>query len=201
MGRGDARDRRLAYSGGMSSATRPGRWRYGAAAQLFHWLTAILVLVAFIYGPGGPESRVYSSAMDGDRRLHETLGLAVLGLSVLRLAWLAVAGRPSEPPMPDWMLNLSRVVQGLLYLLLFAVPLTAITGAWLEGHPLTWLGGDIAPRLAESHAAGRTIAEIHGWLGDAILWLAGLHAAAALYHHFVLRDRVLAAMLPGRAGR
>jgi cytochrome b561 len=86
-----------------------------------------------------------------------------------------------------------------LYVLLFAVPLTAITGAWLEGHPLTLLGGvAIAPWLAESHASGAQIAEIHTWLGDAILWLAGLHALAALAHHFLLRDGVLLSMLPGR---
>jgi len=45
------------------------------------------------------------------------------------------------------------------------------------------------------------IASIHTWLGDAILWIAGVHAAAALYHHFVLRDRVLRSMLPGIADR
>ena len=47
-----------------------------------------------------------------------------------------------------------------------------------------------------SHALGNTFAELHGWLGDAILWLAGLHATAAIYHHQILRDGVLASMLP-----
>jgi cytochrome b561 len=46
---------------------------------------------------------------------------------------------------------------------------------------------------------GATLAQLHGTLGDAIIWLAGLHAAAALYHHFFLKDRVLRAMLPGSA--
>ena len=85
-----------------------------------------------------------------------------------------------------------------LYLLLFAVPLTAIAGAWLEGHPLTLLAGlQVAPQIAESHDLGVTISELHTWLGDAILWLAGLHAVAALYHHFFLKDGVLKSMLPG----
>ena len=52
--------------------------RYSAVAQALHWATAILVLVAFIYGPGGSEQRVYSHARDFDRQLHETLGLCVL---------------------------------------------------------------------------------------------------------------------------
>jgi cytochrome b561 len=42
------------------------------------------------------------------------------------------------------------------------------------------------------------MAVIHTWLGDAILWIAGVHAAAAFYHHFFLRDEVLRSMLPGQ---
>lgn len=171
--------------------------RYGTLEQALHWATAILVLVAFIYGPGGSEQRVYSGAREFDRRLHETLGLCVLALTLVRLAWRAFDKRPDPAAVPRWMGVSAKVVQVLLYLLLFVVPFTAITGAWLEGHPLTWLGGDIQPWITESHPTGAWFANLHGWLGDAILWLAGLHAVAALYHHFVLRDGVLRAMLPG----
>ncbi len=175
------------------------RTRYGLVAQAFHWLTAVLVLVAFIYGPGGSEQRVYSAARDFDRQLHETLGLCVLALVVLRLLWRLVDTRPEPVPVARWMGIAAKAVQVALYLLLFAVPLTAIAGAWLEGHPLTLLGGlEIAPRLAQAHATGTLVAEIHTWLGDAVLWLAGLHALAALAHHFILRDGVLVSMLPGR---
>ena len=170
---------------------------YGAVAQAIHWVTALLVLVAFLYGPGGAEERIYSPARDFDRQLHETLGLCVFALVLLRVLWRLVDTRPEPVPMARWMYVASKAVQGLLYLLLFALPLTAIGGAWLEGHPLTLLGGlRIAPLLGLSHHLGQTIAEIHTWLGDVILWLAGLHALAALYHHFVVGDRVFASMLP-----
>jgi cytochrome b561 len=175
--------------------TRP---RYGAVAQFFHWATAILVLVAFVYGPGGSEQRVYSLARDSDRQLHETLGLAVFALAIIRLAWRAFDVSPDDQPMPPWMTLSSRVLHATLYVLLLLLPITAISGAWLEGHPLTLLGNiRIEPWLAEHHPVGSAIASIHAWLGDAILWVAGVHAAAALYHHFVLRDRVLRSMLPG----
>ena len=172
---------------------------YSGAGLAFHWLTAVLVVVAFTLGPGGSEARVYSAAKDLDREWHEVLGLTVLSLTLIRLAWRAFAGTPKLPPSVRWMHITSRVVQGLLYALLLAVPLSAITGAWLEGHPLT-LGvlGHIPPLLPQNKSWGRNVAEIHTWLGDAILWLAGLHAAAALFHHFVLRDDVLWAMLPAR---
>ncbi len=114
------------------------------------------------------------------------------------MEWRAFDGVPDDPPMPSWMRLSSRIVQAILYLLLLAIPLTAISGAWLEGHPLTFLGNvRIGPLLAEAHDAGTAIASVHTWLGDAILWVAGAHAAAALYHHFVLRDGVLRSMLPG----
>jgi cytochrome b561 len=173
------------------------RTRYGAVAQALHWITAVLVVAAFIYGPGGSEQRVYSAARDFDRQLHETLGLCVFVLVIVRALWRMVDTRPEPPLLPRWMDLASKAVQAALYLLLFAIPLTAIAGAWLEGHPLTFLVGvEIPPLLALSHDTGATIASIHVWLGDAILWLAGFHALAALYHHLVLKDRVLVTMLP-----
>jgi cytochrome b561 len=174
------------------------RLRFGAAAQFFHWATAILVVVAFVYGPGGSEERVYSMARDFDRQLHETLGMSVFAITLLRLAWRAFDGVPDEPPMARWMRRSSKTVRAALYILLIALPVTAISGAWLEGHPLTLLGNvRIGPLLSQAHGVGSTLAGLHGWLGDAILWIAGVHATAALYHHFVLRDDILHTMLPG----
>jgi len=170
--------------------------RYGALAQTFHWGTALLVLVAFIYGPGGSEQRVYSAARDFDRQLHETLGLCVLALVAMRLLWRMVGARP-HPHTSGWMRVAATVTHTALYLLLLAVPFTAIAGAWLEGHSVTLLAGmEFAPVLPISHDLGATIARIHTWLGDTILWLAGFHALAALYHHLVLKDNALVSMLP-----
>lgn len=171
--------------------------RYGRFAQFLHWLTAVLVLLAFLYGPGGPESRVYAASRDFDRHLHETLGTAVFILLIVRLAWRVIDTRPEPAPVSRWMGWAAIAVQLALYVLLFAVPLSAMLGAWLEGHPLAYLGGlSIDAPFAPSHAMGATIATVHTWLGDAILWIAGLHALAALYHQFILKDGVLASMLP-----
>ena len=173
------------------------RTHYGSVAQLLHWVTAILVLVAFIYGPGGSEQRVYLPSRDFDRQLHETLGLCVFALVFLRVLWRLVDKQPDPPQLARWMRIAGKAVQGVLYLLLFAVPMTAIAGAWLEGHPLTLLAGlQIQPPIGMAHDLGLKFAKIHTQLGDAILWLAGLHALAAIYHHLFLKDGVLVAMLP-----
>jgi cytochrome b561 len=176
--------------------SRPGPY-YGSVAQLLHWATAILVLYAYCVRPGGSETSVYSAARDAERRLHETLGISVFALTALRLIWRGFEGRPDALAMPRWMHVASRLVQGLLFTLLFAIPLTAISGAWFEGHELTFLGGIQIPiYVSGSHDTGATLAELHGWLGDILIWTAGAHAVAALYHHFVLKDGVLGTMLP-----
>jgi cytochrome b561 len=184
-----------------SPAPPRAKTRYGSVAQALHWLTATLALAAFILGPGGSEQRVYSPGNGGNLHLHEALGTTVLALTILRLLWRTAQKPPTEPPMPAWMRNAAAVTHHALYLLLFLTPLTAIVGAWLEGHDIAAFGFVALPSpIAVSHATGAVIANLHGWLGDAIIWLAGLHAAAALFHHVILRDRVLRMMLPFHLG-
>lgn len=67
--------------------------RYGIIAQSLHWLTAILVAAAYISSAGGPETRVYRPEMAATRLAHETLGLCVIVLVLIRLAW-----RFADPP-------------------------------------------------------------------------------------------------------
>ena len=173
--------------------------RYSATARLFHWLTALLVVVAYIVSVGGPETRVYSAVNDFSRGSHELLGMSVFALTLVRLCWRTIFPSPKSPEMPAWMEVGAKLGQWALYALLVLVPVTAVVGAWLEGHPLTLLAvGNIQPWLAQSPQLGLALGDIHGWLGDALMWLAGLHATAALYHHFWRRDTVLLSMLPGR---
>jgi cytochrome b561 len=173
------------------------RLRYGAVAQGFHWLTAALVATAYLSSPGGSEQRVYSTAFDLTRDFHETTGMLLFAVVLLRLLWRATSSGPGSPPMAPWMKLAAKLAHYALYVLLIAIPSTAILGAWWEGHALTLLGGiTFAPMLAQAHDLGATVANIHTYLGNAIIWLAGAHAAAALFHHFVLRDGVLVSMLP-----
>src|SRR5262250_3223812 len=170
--------------------------RYGVGAQVFHWLTVVLVLAAYVLSKGDRYS-LYSAAADGIRRIHETLGMLVFIVVVLRLLWRLIDRMPATEPMPGWMAAAANLVQFALYALLIAIPATAVLGTWLEGIPVTLPGFDIAPQIAEAHGLGQLIMEIHTTLGNAILWAAGLHAASALFHHFCLRDEVFQSMVPG----
>jgi cytochrome b561 len=173
--------------------------RYSATAQVLHWLTALLVVVAYIVSVGGSETRVYLSVSDFSRGLHELFGMSAFALTLVRVCWRAIFPPPKSPDMPAWMELGARLGRWTIYALLVLVPLTAILGAWLEGHPLTVLVlGNVQPWLPQSRQLGLVLANIHGWLGDVLIWLAGLHAAAALYYHFWRRDAVFLSLLPGR---
>jgi cytochrome b561 len=179
--------------------------RYDGLSQAFHWITAIAVVIAFILGPEG-YGRLMRDGVDpathSDIVWHESLGILVLVLTVARLLW--VAARPAVPTfrMAGWMHLSSKLVHGLLWLLLLALPATALLTLGSEGHPLTLLGGvrvDQMPLIANSSLAHLADwGDVHGFLGDAILVLAGLHAVAAIYHHLMLKDGVLRSMLPGK---
>ncbi len=170
--------------------------RYGAAAQALHWLTVMLVLAAYMLSKGDGNS-LYSAAADELRRIHETFGVLVFIVVVVRLLWRLIDGTPAKQPMPRWLAAAAKLVHFALYALLIAIPATAVLGTWLEGIPVTLPGFDIAPQITKAHGLGQLIMEIHPILGDAILWIAGVHAAAALFHHFYLRDEVFQSMAPG----
>ena len=170
---------------------------YSWSARSFHWLSAILVLVTFILSEGGPESRIFSDTNRTTLTIHESLGTAVFILTVIRLIWRAFDRQPSPVPMPAWMHLASILTHWVLFGLLVLVPVTAIAGSWLEGHALSlYIFGDYGSPIGSSALIGKAILGIHPLLGDAIIWIAGLHAAAALFHHFILKDGVLKAMLP-----
>lgn len=184
----------------MKKTTFP---QYDKLSKVFHWVTAIIVVTAFILGPED-FGRLIDGGIDPGSRIdivwHESLGISVFTLTLLRLLWVAVRPAPPKIQMKPWMDVLGRLMHIALWGLLFALPLTALLALGSESHPLTLLGGfriDKLPFIADSSLANLADwGDVHKLLGDIILWLAGIHALAALYHHFKLRDGVLSSMLP-----
>lgn len=180
--------------------------RYDLFSRLLHWLTAIAVTIAFTLGPGGFGKLMHDGVDPGTRPdivWHESLGILVLALTAIRLLWVLL--RPAAPrfPMSRTTRLAGRAIHVALWVLLFALPATALLALGSEGHPLTLLGGvrvESLSAIAETRLAGLADwGDVHQFLGDSVMWLAGLHAAAALVHHAVLKDGVLRAMLPWRA--
>lgn len=170
--------------------------RYGIVTQAIHWVTALLVVAAFAYGPGGSERSAYRPSRDAQRLIHETLGMSVLILTLVRFAWTRVDTQPVHH-LAGPLALMAKVVRWLLYGLLFAVPCVAIAGAWLGGHPVELLGGlNFASPVATDTGLAGLMVTLHTKMGNVILWIAAIHASGAAYHHLVLKDQVLASMLP-----
>ena len=79
---------------------------------------------------------------------------------------------------------------------MLAVPLTAVVGVWLNGDTLNLIGNTtIITPFATMENMGELLLDLHPVLADVLMWLAGTHAAAALFHHFILKDTVLKSMI------
>jgi cytochrome b561 len=178
---------------------------YDTLSRIIHWLTALIVVAAFILGPEGFGRSIRQGldpALRWDIVAHESLGAILFVLTLLRLSWVALRPRPPRFELRPWMHFTSRAVQGLLWLLMLLLPVTAVLALGSEAHPLTLVGGvrvDKMPWIEQSSVAHwADWGEVHGLLGDVLIWLAAAHAAAALVHHFVLKDGVLRSMWPQR---
>jgi cytochrome b561 len=169
---------------------------WGAVSIALHWLTFVLVLGMALLGlnmtelPTGTfKVQVYA--------LHKSLGLTILGLTALRLLWRAFASRPTPVPAPRWQQLAASGSHGALYALLVLVPLS---GWWFNsasGFPLRWFGLVRLPALTTYDAQLKHLAkETHETLFFFLAAVVAVHAAAALWHHYFVRDRTLARMLP-----
>ena len=168
---------------------------YDRVAIALHWLTAALVLVQFVsaitwdYFP-----REIRETMES---LHVSLGVALTAVIVARLAWRWMPGHQVSSLEAGWVKLASKGMHYLLYALLVAQAALGFAFRWAQGHPVGFFGLPIpGPYGQLDRPVRRQLHELHEWGGWAIVVLALLHAAAALYHHYALKDRVLQRMLP-----
>jgi cytochrome b561 len=131
--------------------------------------------------------------------LHESLGLAVLTLVAIRLLWRIVNPAPAGEGLP-WQRRVARATHAGLYILMIAVPIAGYVTALARGHDLAWFGIALPPLLGADRSLSRTAIGVHEFLGWALLAFIGVHVAAALWHHVVVRDATLRRMLPRRTG-
>jgi cytochrome b561 len=170
--------------------------RYGKLTIALHWF--MLALLAAVYAC--IELRELFPRGSDPRNLLKTWHF-MLGLSVFALVWVRLAARlaggtpPITPPPAALQALAGKVVHVALYALMIAMPL----GGWLilsaEGEPVPFWGLTLPPLVGPNEELAELIEEVHETAGTVGYWLIGLHAAAALFHHYVLRDDTLRRML------
>lgn len=178
----------------MPLRDEPQRW--GSVSIALHWLSFVLVLGMALLGllmvdlPNSPAKLQWYA-------LHKSIGLTVLTLTALRMAWRALGTLPQPVPFtPDWQHRIARATHVALYALLVAVPLS---GWWFNsaaGFPLRWFGMFSLPRLTGFDKDIKALArDSHEFLFYALAALVLVHAVAALWHHYRLKDQTLIRML------
>ena len=130
------------------------------------------------------------------------LGLSVLALVGLRIAVRCTRSTPAiTPPPAVWQQKLATLAHLALYGLMLAMPLAGWVILSAEGKDIPFFGLTLPPLVGVNEALAHDVEEIHEAVGEAGYWLIGLHAAAGLFHHYLLKDNTLLRMLPGRAER
>lgn len=172
--------------------------RYGALAQIFHWLVVLGFLLQYGLGwymedlPNSPyKIEVYN--------LHKSIGLTILAVAVLRLLWRWANPVPPLPPgRPRWEERAARASHAALYTLIYAQPITGLVFVLYSQFP-SFIWGVKLPKPAADKALEDAFGAAHYYIQWVTLAVVAVHVAAALRHHFVLKDDVLRRMLPGAA--
>jgi len=177
--------------------------RYGMVAIALHWvlgaaLVAMLLMGWYMTGlPFSPQRlKLYN--------WHKWAGVAVLALSVVRLAWRLLHRPPALPAavqaaMPRWQQMAHHGTHHALYALFFVVPLVGWAYSSAAGFPVVFLGLVQLPDFVPvNKALAEAIKPWHAFFAYTLAALVALHVAAALKHHFMDRDGLLGRMWPGR---
>ncbi|KRG75741.1 cytochrome B561 [Stenotrophomonas ginsengisoli] len=172
--------------------------RWGAVSQLLHW--GIVALIAWMAWLGlTMVDMPPTPAKINTYALHKSVGLTLLVLVVVRLAWRLYAGAPrAVPGTPTWQARIASLTHVALYVLLLGIPLSGWLFNSAAGYPLQWFKQFNLPALAgKDEGLAELAISIHEWGFWALLALVALHASAALYHHLFQGDDTLRRMLPG----
>lgn len=172
--------------------------RYSSVSKTLHWLIALLAFTQLAMGKFLEIDA--DEGAEGYFGIHTALGLSVLALMLVRLAWrLTHAVPPAPAATPGWQRAAARATHFAFYALLIALPVTGWLLTTVEGDAVSYFGLFPVPPLpvAGGEVAEDFLEETHEVLGNVLLVLAGLHVLAGLKHHYVDKDTVLRRMLPG----
>lgn len=173
------------------------RSRYSLGAIVLHWAIAIAVLVAWRIAESAEHAS--GAAEDAIMADHMAVGMLILLLTAVRLIWRLTHVQPAFPQdIAGWERIAARVAHVTFYVLLVGLPLMGWLGSSMEGEAIDVFGAFTIPGLpvAVNRGLGHEILEVHGSLGEIMLYLIVLHVVGALKHHFVDRNGELYRMLP-----
>lgn len=172
------------------------------SVRLLHWLGVLLLLGAAMIGLLMVDMEKGSDLRRFCYGLHKSLGIAALGLGLLRLCVRSLTRGPAPLPGPAWQLRLAHLSHVLMYVLLLALPLSGWLLNSVAGQPLPWFGLFELPALAAKNPAWRgPLDTAHVVLFWTLVGMVVMHVSAVVHHGLYLRDDTLQRMLPARRAR
>ena len=173
---------------------------YDTVAIALHWATAFLVVANFALSQTWDWFAKPTTELMEDT--HMSFGVLLAIVIVARIVWRLIPGHQISSLEIGWVRRASKATHYLLYALLVSEAALGFAFRWGAGRPMEFFGLGIPPLIGEmSRPLRHQLREFHEWIGWAIIVIALAHALAALYHHYVLKDRVLRRMLPGPVER
>lgn len=186
---------------GPSTSAPPAVALYRRGARVLHWLTLALLVLQFPIGLymtfRGKTLNLWDATTNTLYSSHKLLGIIILIVVIARLAYRLRHGAPAdEPTLSPWQRIASHLNHWGLYALLVTVPLAGYVG--ISQFPALDLFGvfSLPGIAAPDKAAAATTFDIHRLMAMGMLAMVALHVGAALWHHLIRRDNVLARMLP-----
>ena len=169
--------------------------KYSLIMRSLHWLVVLAVLIAVVaieILDGFPRGRAARAAVFV---VHRTAGLSVLALMVLRL--FARWGTQAPPPVPGslFMQRVARLTHGALYVLMVGMAILGVLALAWGGKLIQPFGIPLALPVTQDKALASVFKEVHEAGATVVYIVVGLHAAAALWHEFILKDRLLRRMM------
>jgi superoxide oxidase len=175
------------------------RQRFSGLSIFLHW--AMVLLISAVYAcillrenyPKGTDMR------EGLKTWHFMLGLTVLALVIVRIMARLLSRRPPITPEPPvWQALLAKATHFALYAFMLAMPIAGWVILSASGKVIPFFGLELPALIGPSKALAGQVKELHETFGTIGYFLIGLHAVAALFHHYIVKDDTLRRMLPGR---
>jgi len=178
------------------------RTRYSSAQIVLHWLVFVLVVLAYATMDIKNAFAKGSLIRELLTLTHYSLGFCVLFLMCVRLFVRAMYVTPAIKPLPPrWQNCLAAITHAVVYLMFICLPALGILSQYYGGHDWTIFNIRMPRSYLPDLPLQRQLKNLHGWLANAGYYLIGLHAFAALWHHYRRRDNTLLRMLPGKNQR